>query len=413
MFRPILVICLAAAIFSPFESACAVMIGRNLLVNESFENRPGFKDQDPRDWGTWNNSFNGLSTTERRKGQQSVYFLCPKQGDSTGVFYTYKKAKPGNKYIFRCYVMNSREDPVKGDAFGQLSIEWRKTTKDKDNKDVQVEISRDFGQKFGPGLPRLKWTLVTVSGIAPQDTDNCNFVIQFFNNASGGGKFFADDVSAEEIDKDTALKDYALGKTGPKNTPSAASAVTRAGPAASASNGGSAGAIQLLVADYDSGSKPNNLGGDMGCWNKDPNDKTQGCNMGFNGQGNGRGGSGQALQLDYDVDSPNEALDGYWMTMGKQDLSSYKNLSLWIKGDSSIGFSKSIKIELKNSGKEQSTYVLSGITGEWKRFAVPLADFKDIKDLTSMTEFVIRFDDKVNADKKQGRIYVDDIGFTD
>jgi hypothetical protein len=165
--------------------------------------------------------------------------------------------------------MNSREDPVKGDAFGQLSIEWRKTTKDKDNKDVQVEISRDFGQKFGPGLPRLKWTLMTVSGIAPQDTDNCNFVIQFFNNASGGGKFFADDVSAEEIDKDTALKDYALGKTGPKNTPSATAAVTKAGPAVSAGEG----AIQLLVADYDSGSKPNNLGGDMGCWNKDPNDK--------------------------------------------------------------------------------------------------------------------------------------------
>jgi hypothetical protein len=346
------------------------------------------------------------------KGQQSVYLLSPKQGDSTGVFYTYKKAKPGNKYVFRCFVMNSREDPIIGEAYGQLSIEWRKTTKDKDNKDVQVEISRDFGQKFGPRLPCMKWSLVSVSAIAPQDTDNCNFVIQFFNNTNGGGKFFADDVSAEEIDKSIALKEYVLGKTGPKNTSSVSLVPDTAQASASSSSSG-AGAAQLVVADYDSGAKPNNVGGDMGCWNKDPNDKSQGCNMGFNGPGNGRGGKGQALQLDYDVDSPNEALDGYWMTLQKQDVSKYKKLSLWIKGDSSIGFSKGVKIELKNSKSEQGNYTLSGITGEWKRFVIPLSDFKDIKDFSSMTEFVIRFDDKVNSDRKQGRIYVDDVAFTD
>jgi len=408
MLRSIFFVCLIVAMSYPAGCAHAVMVGKNLLANNSFENRPGFKDQDPRDWGSWNNAFNGLSTTERRRGQQSVYFLCPKQGESTGVFYTYKKVKPGNKYIFHCYVMNSREEPMSGQAFGQLSIEWRKTTKDKDNKDVQVEISRDFGQKFGQNLPCLKWTLMSISAIAPQDADNCNFVIQFYNDTNGAGKFFADDVAAEEIDKSIALKDYSLGKTGPKNTPS----VSISPSAVSGLRAGSTGA-QLLVADYDSGDKPNNVGGDMGCWNKDPNDKSQGCSMSFTGEGSGRGGKGRVLALDYDVNSPNEAFDGYWMTLQNKDVSPYKKLSLWVRGDTEKGFSKSIKIELKNSAKEQATYTLSGITGEWKRFVIPLSEFGELKSYSSMTEFVVRFDDKVNADKKEGRIYVDDIAFTE
>ena len=38
---------------------------------------------------------------------------------------------------------------------------------------------------------------------------------------------------------------------------------------------------ELLVADFDSGDKPNNLGGDFGSWNKDPKDDTQGAYMTF------------------------------------------------------------------------------------------------------------------------------------
>ncbi|MFA5093776.1 MAG: carbohydrate binding domain-containing protein [Candidatus Omnitrophota bacterium] len=403
MLRVLIIACIAA-IFLPADGN-AVMIGRNILPNASFENRPGFRDEDPREWGSWNSSFNGLCPTERRKGQQSIYLLCPKQGDSTGVFYTYRKVIPGNKYIFRCYALNSREDPVSGDSYGQISIEWRKMTKDKDGKDVPVEISRDYGKKFGANLPYLRWTLISLSAIAPQDADNCNFVVQYVNSANGSGKFFVDDASVEEIEKKAALKDYMLGRSYPRNV------VTTVAVPPSSPASGSAHGPQLLVADYNSGSKPNNLGGDMGIWNRDPNDKTQGCNMNFST--GGHDGKGYMLELDYDVDSPNEALDGYWMAFPDQDLSRYKSLILWIKGDGSLGFSKNMKLEIKNSKGEQGQYTLSGITGEWKRFAIPLKSFSGLNDFSSVKEFVIRFDDKVNADRKQGRVYIDDIGFGD
>ena len=38
-----------------------------------------------------------------------------------------------------------------------------------------------------------------------------------------------------------------------------------------------AASADLMVADFNSGAKPNNLGGDFGCWIKDPNDPMQGC----------------------------------------------------------------------------------------------------------------------------------------
>jgi len=37
----------------------------------------------------------------------------------------------------------------------------------------------------------------------------------------------------------------------------------------------------LVVADFDTGDKPNNLGGDFGAWDKDPNDESQGCQLSF------------------------------------------------------------------------------------------------------------------------------------
>ncbi|RKY37641.1 MAG: hypothetical protein DRP73_01430, partial [Candidatus Omnitrophota bacterium] len=38
----------------------------------------------------------------------------------------------------------------------------------------------------------------------------------------------------------------------------------------------------LVVADFDSGVKPNNVGGDFGAWDKDPMDFSQTCIESFN-----------------------------------------------------------------------------------------------------------------------------------
>src|SRR3990167_1620173 len=60
---------------------------------------------------------------------------------------------------------------------------------------------------------------------------------------------------------------------------------------------------ELVVADFDTGDKPNNVGGDFGSWDKDPNDTTQGCKMTFE-QADALGdAAGYSIRLDYDVDT--------------------------------------------------------------------------------------------------------------
>jgi hypothetical protein len=166
----------------------------------------------------------------------------------------------------------------------------------------------------------------------------------------------------------------------------------------------------FMISDIDSGSKPNNIGGDFGCWNKDEGDPTQGCAMRFNPDIK-HGSSGYSLQLDYDVDSPNPAYNGFWMKLQSLDVSKYDRLIFWVKGDKAAGFSSSIKLELKNAKGEVGRYTLNDITDSWREITVPLSQFSGLTDLSSMTEFVIVFDDMTCATRKQGTIYIDDISF--
>lgn len=167
-------------------------------------------------------------------------------------------------------------------------------------------------------------------------------------------------------------------------------------------------ASTLLVDDFDRGEKPNALGGDYGAWNKDEADPTQSCVNAFD-KASAYGGVGYSLKLDYDVDSPNPAYNGFWMKLQGADVSAYKKLSFYIKGDTARGFSPKIKLELKN-GKEVGKYLLTGITDKWQRVSIPLSSFAGISDWSKLTEFVIVFDD-LNSSPKVGTIYLDEIMF--
>jgi hypothetical protein len=171
-----------------------------------------------------------------------------------------------------------------------------------------------------------------------------------------------------------------------------------------------ASAATLIIADFDSGDKPNNIKGDFGTWNRDEADPTQGCKMNFNNEIL-HNAKGFCLQFDYDVDSPNPAYNGFWMNLEAQNLSQYDKLTFWVKGDEKAGFSSKIKIELKNSKGEVGKYTLTGITKDWQQVSIPVKQFAGLADLTSMKEFVVVFDDITCAGNKKGTIYIDDIAF--
>lgn len=169
-------------------------------------------------------------------------------------------------------------------------------------------------------------------------------------------------------------------------------------------------ASELLIADFDSGEKPNNIGGDFGAWNKDPADFSQGCTESFDSI-NRYGDTGFGMKIDYSVESKNPAYNGFWMTLNNLNGSKYDNLSFWVKGDAKIGYTTVFKVELKNTGKQIGRYYVTNVTDQWQEVVIPLTEFKGLTDLSSLTEFVIVFEDRIASNKK-GVIYIDDVRLT-
>ena len=166
---------------------------------------------------------------------------------------------------------------------------------------------------------------------------------------------------------------------------------------------------EVIIADFNSGEKPNNISGDFGAWNKDPDDTTQGCKESFNSDER-YGKKGYALQLDYDVDSPNPAYSGFWMKLENFDASKFNGLVFYIKGDAAAGYPQKVKVELKNAAGEVGKYYVTQISPTWAPVEVPFSSFQGIKDFSKMTEFTVVFEDSATK-PKTGRIYLDNIGF--
>ncbi|MBU1863023.1 MAG: CIA30 family protein [Candidatus Omnitrophica bacterium] len=165
---------------------------------------------------------------------------------------------------------------------------------------------------------------------------------------------------------------------------------------------------ELVLLDFDTGDKPNNIGGDFGAWDRDPNDETQWCEISFEYGDDALGEEdGYSLRLSYDVDSPNPAYNGFWTKLEGEDFSDYNTLNLYVKGDPDKGFTKRLKIEVKDYQKS-AAYILSGISDEWQKYSIPFEKFKAISDWSSMNEFVIVFDD-INSNPKEGSILLDNV----
>ena len=167
-------------------------------------------------------------------------------------------------------------------------------------------------------------------------------------------------------------------------------------------------AEELVISDFDTGDKPNNIGGDFGGWDKDPNDETQGTQMSFEPDDALGDPAGYAISLNYDVDSPNPAYNGFWMKLNGEDASKYNTLNFYIKGVAANGFTKRVKIELKDMTNKPSPYIVSGITEQWQKISIPFEKFRRITDWSALNEFVVVFDD-INSNPKKGTILIDQV----
>lgn len=174
---------------------------------------------------------------------------------------------------------------------------------------------------------------------------------------------------------------------------------------------GSVLAKEAYVDDFNTGAKPNSMGGDLGAFDFQPTDFSQACTEAYD-SGVKHGDSGFSMRLDYDVDSTNPAFNGYWTKLNGFNASDYNKVVFWVKGDANKGYTTTFKVELKNDQGEKGEYYVTGVTGDWTKIEVPLDRFAGITNLSSLSEFVIVFEDRI-ASVKDGTIWIDDIYFSD
>jgi hypothetical protein len=169
-------------------------------------------------------------------------------------------------------------------------------------------------------------------------------------------------------------------------------------------------AAELVVADFNSGAKPNNIGGDFGAWIKDPDDPMQGSVESFD-RDNHYGSNGYALRLIYSVASKAPAYGGLWMQLQNIDASRFDNLEFRIRGDAGLGYTSIFKVELKDALDQASRHYVRGVTDQWQNVVIPLTEFEGIANVRKLKEFVIVIED-TTATAKQGALYLDDVRFT-
>lgn len=172
-----------------------------------------------------------------------------------------------------------------------------------------------------------------------------------------------------------------------------------------------AASADLMVADFNSGQKPNNIGGDFGAWIKDPNDPAQGCIESFDAKDR-FGNKGYSLRLIYSVASKNPAFGGLWMRLQNLDATKFSAVAFRVRGDAGMGYTKTFKVELKDALDQSSHTYVNNVTDQWQDVVIPLSQFEGMANARKLKEFVITFED-TTATAKQGVIYIDDIRFTD
>lgn len=171
----------------------------------------------------------------------------------------------------------------------------------------------------------------------------------------------------------------------------------------------------LMIADFNRGMMFNNLQAEINTWQMNPDDISQGIAVSLDKDAK-RGDSGYSLRLDYNVDSPDNAVNGCYMSLNSVDASPYDHIEFWVRGDKGKGFTTLFKIEFKklqkdSDGQEETinaTYIVKGVTDEWQKISVPLNVMNGILDWKDIREFVITFE-KRRVDKLSGTLYFDDI----
>ena len=130
----------------------------------------------------------GITDSRKKSGMQSYQFRAQPgaSNEYQGIAQKFK-ALPNQRATFSIYAMNDPLDPIAGNSYGQVSIEWQDAS--------GVELSRLYGPSWNADSEPGRWKKLTVDSDAPAGAAVGVVVLTFYSNeANGNGSCFVDDA---------------------------------------------------------------------------------------------------------------------------------------------------------------------------------------------------------------------------
>ncbi len=116
---------------------------------------------------------------------------------------------------------------------------------------------------------------------------------------------------------------------------------------------------ELLIADFETGLLTNNIEGESGEWNLNPDDDTNSYSKPeVIDETLPDGNPNRALKLTYSVDSNLPSQNGFWTKLKNLDASGYDHFRFDVKGDAAEGFTDKFKIEIKKFDSDLNYTIL-------------------------------------------------------
>jgi hypothetical protein len=116
------------------------------------------------------------------------------------------------------------------------------------------------------------------------------------------------------------------------------------------------------------------------------------------------------IKFPYDFISAFHPDETFSLSIPKMDASRYTDLQFSIRAnyDGNPGI---VKVTVKNKRNETASYYVQGIGTKWKGVIIPLNEFRQITDWSSLADisFVL---ESWNVDEKKGSILIDDLCFS-
>ncbi|MBN1870766.1 MAG: hypothetical protein JW847_09355 [Candidatus Omnitrophica bacterium] len=116
------------------------------------------------------------------------------------------------------------------------------------------------------------------------------------------------------------------------------------------------------------------------------------------------------IRMEYNFSDSFPPVETFTLDVPEVDAAKYGRIQFSIRGKEE-GAPGIVKVVINNRKKEEASYYVQGIGLEWQKFDIPLTEFQQITDWSSLTDvsFVL---ESWNVESKKGLILIDGVCFS-